>query len=49
MNDLAEFFGVARPSIARALGDLEDDGYILANRKDIQILDKKGLGDLTVD
>ncbi|HUX55505.1 MAG TPA: helix-turn-helix domain-containing protein [Bacteroidales bacterium] len=49
MNDLAEFFGVARPSIARALGDLAIDGYILANRKDIQILDKKGLGDLTVD
>ena len=48
-NDLADFFGVARPSIARAMGDLEEDGYILASRKDIEILDKNGLGDLTVD
>ncbi len=48
-NDLADFFGVARPSIARALGDLEEDGYIVANGKDIKILDKKGLGDLTID
>jgi CRP/FNR family transcriptional regulator, dissimilatory nitrate respiration regulator len=48
-NDLADFFGVARPSVARALGELEEDGYIIANRKNIEILDKKGLGDLTID
>ncbi len=48
-NDLADFFGVARPSIARALGEMEDDGYIIAERKNIKILDRKGLGELTLD
>jgi CRP/FNR family transcriptional regulator, dissimilatory nitrate respiration regulator len=48
-NDLADFFGVARPSIARALGELEDEGYIEAKGKSIKIIDKEGLADLTVD
>ena len=48
-NDLADFFGVARPSVARALGDLEEEGYIEAHNKNIKILDKKGLADLTLD
>lgn len=48
-NDLAEFFGVARPSVARALGDMEDEGLIIAERKIIRILDKKGLSDLVLD
>jgi len=48
-NELAEFFGVARPSVARALGDLEDDGLLIADRKNIKILDKKGLSDLIID
>ena len=48
-NDLADFFGVARPSVARALGELEMEGYIIADRKNIQILDKKGLGELTTN
>jgi len=48
-NDLADFFGVARPSVARALGELEDEGYLLANRKVITILDKDGLGEITTD
>jgi CRP-like cAMP-binding protein len=48
-NDLAEFFGVTRPSVARALGALEEDGYIIADRKNIQIIDKNALGDLTTD
>jgi CRP-like cAMP-binding protein len=42
-NELAEFFGVARPSIARAIGDLEDDGFILTHGKQVRILDKRGL------
>jgi CRP-like cAMP-binding protein len=45
--DLADFFGVARPSVARALGELETDGYIEAKGKRIKILDKKGLAELT--
>ncbi len=48
-SDLADFFGVARPSIARALGELEDEGYIEAKGKHIKIIDKKGLAELTVD
>jgi CRP-like cAMP-binding protein len=48
-NELADFFGVARPSVARALGDLEQDGYIEAKGKSIKIIDKKGLSDLSTD
>jgi CRP-like cAMP-binding protein len=48
-TDLADFFGVARPSVARALGDLETEGYIEAKGKNIKILDKKGLAELTAD
>jgi len=48
-NDIADFFGVARPSVARALREMEDEGYIKARGKNIQILDKEKLGNLTVD
>jgi CRP/FNR family transcriptional regulator, dissimilatory nitrate respiration regulator len=44
--DLADFFGVARPSVGRALGELEEEGYIEAKGKSIKILDKEGLADL---
>jgi CRP/FNR family transcriptional regulator, dissimilatory nitrate respiration regulator len=47
-NDLADFFGVARPSVARALGDLEAEGYIEAEGKYIRIIDKAGLAKLTI-
>jgi len=43
-NDLADFFGVARPSVARALGEMEEEGLIEAKGKNIKILDKKHLG-----
>jgi CRP-like cAMP-binding protein len=48
-SDLADFFGVARPSVARAIGELEDLGFLKADRKSIKILDKKGLSDLIID
>jgi CRP/FNR family transcriptional regulator, dissimilatory nitrate respiration regulator len=48
-NDLAEFFGVARPSVARALGELEEEGYIDAKGKNINIIDKERLAKLTID
>jgi len=48
-SDIADFFGVARPSIARALGEMEEEGYIQAKGKNIKILDKKRLGELTTD
>jgi CRP-like cAMP-binding protein len=48
-SDLAEFFGVTRPSVSRALGEMEIDGYIEAKGKIIKIFDKKGLAGLTID
>lgn len=48
-NDLADFFGVARPSVARALGELEEEGLIEAKGKNIRVIDKGGLTNLTVD
>ena len=38
-NDLADFFGVARPSVSRALGELEQEGFIEAAGKNIRILE----------
>jgi CRP/FNR family transcriptional regulator, dissimilatory nitrate respiration regulator len=48
-GELADFFGVARPSVARAIKELELEYYIEAQGKKIRILDKDGLADLTVD
>jgi CRP-like cAMP-binding protein len=48
-NDLADFFGVARPSVARALGEMEHEGYLEAKGKNIRIIDKEGLARLTRD
>lgn len=47
-NDLADFFGVARPSVSRALRDLKEEGFIRVRGKEIEILNEKGLGDLTI-
>jgi CRP-like cAMP-binding protein len=40
---LAELFGVARPSIGRALGELNQDGIIQTEGKHVEILDQAGL------
>ncbi len=48
-KELAEFFGVARPSVARTLGDLEREGFIAAAGKNIKIINKPGLAELTLD
>jgi CRP/FNR family transcriptional regulator, dissimilatory nitrate respiration regulator len=42
-NELAEQFGVARPSLARALGEMAEDGSISVDRKVVRILDRKRL------
>ncbi len=42
-NDLAEQFGVARPSLARALGEMAEEGIISVDRKVVRILDRKRL------
>lgn len=48
-NELADYFGVARPSVARALGDMEEEGLIEANGKNIKIIDRHKLVKLTSD
>ena len=42
-NELAEQFGVARPSLARALGEMAEEGIISVDRKVVRILDRKRL------
>ncbi len=42
-TELAKFFGVTRPSLARILHEMEQDGLISVSRKEIEILDMKGL------
>ena len=39
-QDLGEFFGVTRPSLARSLGELEKDGLIEVNRREIKIINR---------
>jgi len=46
-QELADFFGVARPSISRAIREMEAEGLIIAEGKDITILNKEGLAELT--
>lgn len=48
-GELSDFFGVARPSIARALGEMESDGLIEAKGKEIKIIDRPGLSALITD
>jgi CRP-like cAMP-binding protein len=42
-HDLAEQFGVARPSLARALGEMAEEGMISVDRKVVRILDRRKL------
>jgi CRP/FNR family transcriptional regulator, dissimilatory nitrate respiration regulator len=48
-EDLADWFGVARPSVARALGELEEMGLVETTGKNIVLLNRKGLAELTRD
>jgi len=48
-NDLAEYFGVARPSIARVIGEMEEERIISTKGKYLKILDKRKLADLTIE
>ncbi len=47
--EIADFFGVARPSVARALGEMEQEGLIAAKGKNIRILNRKKLSALTAE
>ncbi len=48
-NELSEYFGVARPSIARVIGEMEDEGIIITKGKTLTIIDKKRLTELTLE
>lgn len=45
-QNLAEYFGVARPSFARALGEMQEEGLIKVDRRNIEIIDKQKLIDI---
>jgi CRP/FNR family transcriptional regulator, dissimilatory nitrate respiration regulator len=45
-TELAEYFGVARPSLARALSEMEEEGLLHTERREITILDKEKLNKL---
>jgi CRP-like cAMP-binding protein len=45
-TELADYFGVTRPSLARTLAEMEDEGIIRADRREITILDKNKLNNL---
>ncbi len=47
-TELADFFGVARPSLARSLSEMIEDGIIELNKKEYKVLDQKRLRDLIV-
>ena len=47
-TELADFFGVARPSLARSLSEMIEEGIIDVNKKEYTILDKKMLRELLV-
>lgn len=47
-TELAEFFGVARPSLARSLSEMVEDGIIQFNKKEYKVLDIRKLRDLLV-
>jgi CRP-like cAMP-binding protein len=45
-NELAAYFGVARPSLSRALREMDSEGYVKAKGKHVQIKNKAGLSAL---
>jgi len=48
-SELAEYFGAARPSIARVIGEMEAEGLIITKGKTLTILDRKRLTELTIE
>ncbi|RPH32099.1 MAG: Crp/Fnr family transcriptional regulator [Bacteroidales bacterium] len=42
-QELAEFFGVTRPSLARVFAEMQDEGIITVNRREITIINRNRL------
>lgn len=47
--EMAEYFGVARPSIARVMSELEEEGVVVTKGKYLRILDKNKLMQFTIE
>ena len=47
-TEMADFFGVARPSLARSLSEMVQEGLISITKKEYVILNSKGLRELLV-
>ena len=45
-QQLSEYFGVTRPSLARAIGEMIQEGLISVNRREVRLLNTKGLSKL---
>ena len=45
-QELSDYFGVSRPSLARELAHMQEDGLLIADRKHITILQKEELARL---
>jgi DNA-binding FadR family transcriptional regulator len=45
-TELADFFGVTRPSLARTLAQMECDGIIRTKRREITIINREKLNNL---
>ena len=45
-QELSEYFGVTRPSLARAIGEMEDEGLIAVERRTVRILNLNSLSNL---
>ncbi|HUS86817.1 MAG TPA: Crp/Fnr family transcriptional regulator [Bacteroidales bacterium] len=45
-SELSELFGITRPSLARAIKEMDKDGLISARGKEVVILDRKRLSSL---
>jgi CRP-like cAMP-binding protein len=48
-SQLSELFGVARPSVGRVMGDLNQNGIIRSEGKQVTILDRQRLSGLLAD
>ena len=42
-QELAEYFGVTRPALAKVLYELADEGMIAVNRREITILNREAM------
>jgi CRP-like cAMP-binding protein len=46
-QELSEYFGVTRPSLARAIGEMEGEGLITVDHREVRILNIGGLSSLS--